>query len=273
MPELPDLEIIKEVLGRRITGLSIEEARVLRPLIVRVLAGDDFETRLPTQQIVGVTRRGKNLLLQLGGGDCLVINPMLAGRLRLCPKGTRPPRSAAVVLHLSDGTRLCYTDPKKMGKVYLTDDLDLVPRFSAQGPEALDPQLTLDAFLERLRVRRGEIKGVLTNQAVVAGIGNAYADEILFRAGVYPFRKRTRLSDAEMARIYAAMRETLSAAITILRERVGDDIHVEIRDFLAVHGKGGEPCPRCGTAVSEIKARQRLTNFCRTCQPGTLVRQ
>jgi formamidopyrimidine-DNA glycosylase len=106
---------------------------------------------------------------------------------------------------------------------------------------------------------------------VVAGIGNAYADEICFAAGVHPYRKRTSLTDKETAQLYESMRSVLHQAIVTLRERVGTNIHREIRDFLIVHGQGGEPCPVCGGTISEIKARGRLTNFCRTCQPGGLV--
>lgn len=154
----------------------------------------------------------------------------------------------------------------------MTDDLAKVPGFAELGPEALDPDLTLNLFRERLRKYRGEIKGVLTRQSFVAGIGNTYADEICWQARVYPFRKRPKLSDEDILHLYEAMHEVLNEAIATLRERVGADIHVEIRDFLKVHGRGGQPCPRCGTTISEIRARRRLTNFCRQCQPGSLIR-
>ena len=271
MPELPDLEVIKEFLQDHIVGQEIAEVEVVRPIVVRNLAGGDFALRLTGQRIERVHRRGKFLILALDSGDYLVINPMLAGRLHYAPRRERRLRKTFVVLHLADGMDLRYADARTMGKVYLTDDLAEVPGFADLGPEALDPDLTLDIFKERLRKYRGEIKGVLTRQSFVAGIGNAYADEICWRAGVYPFRKRPRLSDEEMARLYEAMHEVLNEAIATLRERVGADIHVEIRDFLKVHGRGGQPCPRCGTTISEIRARQRLTNFCRQCQPGSLI--
>ncbi len=173
---------------------------------------------------------------------------------------------------------LRYSDAVTMGKVYLTPALDAVPGFTRQGPEAIDldgrgVQLNALTFAARLRRHPGEIKGILTDQSFVAGIGNAYADEILFCARVYPFRKRPSLDADEVRRIYDCMHTVLEGATRILRERVGTDIHEEIRDFLQVHGRGGQPCPRCGTPISEIRARQRLTNFCRTCQPGTLIRQ
>jgi formamidopyrimidine-DNA glycosylase len=272
MPELPDLEVIKEYLEGVLPGQRLEGVEVLRPLVVRTLVPDGFAATLQGNQVWRVRRRGKFLLLDLETGHVIVVNPMLAGRLHYCPPDERGPSKTFVILHLSGGTDLRYADAKAMGKVYLTLDEGLVPGFAGQGPDALDPALTVGVFRERLRQRRGEIKGLLTNQAVVAGIGNAYADEILFAAGVYPFRKRPSLSPDEVERLHRSIRSVLSEAITVLRERVGDDIDVKIRDFLSVHGKGGSPCPRCATPISEITARGRLTNFCRTCQPGRMIR-
>jgi len=271
MPELPDLEVIAKFLQQQLTGVRIEEASVLKPIVVRNLIGGDLAAYLTGQSIESVSRRGKFLLFKLSSGNWLVINPMLAGRLRYHASGAKVRGKAFIVLRLANGMSLRYSDAVTMGKVYLTSALDAVPNFAAQGPEALDPQLTLGTFTTRLRRHRGEIKGILTNQSFVAGIGNAYADEILFRAGVYPFRKRPSLSEDEVRRVYEAMRSVLQEAIEILRERVGADIHLEIRDFLQVHGRGGQPCPRCGTPISEIRARRRLTNFCRVCQPGVMV--
>jgi len=272
MPELPDLEVIAEFLNRQLAGVEIEEAIILKPIVVRNLTGDDFAARLVGQRVESVSRRAKFLLIELSSRHWLVINPMRAGRLRYWPPGERVRGKPFVVLRFSGGTRVHYIDPDTMGKVYLTPALECVPTFANLGPEALDPELTPAAFAQRLGRRRGEIKGVLTNQTFVAGIGNAYADEILFRAGVYPFRKSPSLSEDEVRCIYEAMHTVLGGAIDILRERVGDEIHVEIRDFLQVHGRGGQPCPRCGNPISQITARRRLTNFCRKCQPGTMTR-
>jgi formamidopyrimidine-DNA glycosylase len=215
-------------------------------------------------------RRGKFLLLELDGDMTLVINPMLAGPIRYGEKLPRPRVRDALVLGLSDGNELRYF-AVDMGKVYLARDLDQMPAFAGQGPEATDPTLTLDAFRERLRPYRSKVKGVLTNQSFVAGIGNAYADEILWSACLYPFRRRSDLSDVEIAQLYAAMRAVLGAAIATLRERVGEAIDVEVRGFLAVHGKAGQPCPRCSSPISEVKRQRMATHFCRTCQPGLLV--
>jgi formamidopyrimidine-DNA glycosylase len=271
MPELPDLEVIREYLAPRLAGVAILSADVRRPLVVRNLLGGDAAERLVGRQFTGAERRAKFLLLPLDDGSTMVINPMLAGRLRYGPPLGRDRKRDALVLRLVDGHELRYHDAKDMGKIYLTADLDQVPIFATLGPEATDPELTLDLFQERLRRHRGEIKGVLTNQSFVAGIGNAYADEILWRAEIYPFRRRPSLEDEEVARLYAAMRAELAEAIETLRPRVGEAIDVEVRDFLAIHGKAGAPCPRCGAPVSKVTRQRRTTNFCRTCQPGLMI--
>ncbi|MFN8476057.1 MAG: DNA-formamidopyrimidine glycosylase family protein [Anaerolineae bacterium] len=269
MPELPDLEAIKAVLTERILGQPIEAVEVRLPLMVRNLTPGDFAAALTGRHFTAVDRRGKYLILTLDSGLFLVINPMLVGRLYYVPRGEKMHAKTHLVIRLADGMDLRYVDQKTMGKVYLTDDLARVPAFADQGPEALE--ISLDEFRARLKRHPGEIKGILTNAVFVAGIGNAYADEILWRARLYPFRKRPSLSDDEVAALYEAMRATLLDAIEVVRGRMGDDIELKIRDFLHVHGKGGEPCPRCGTPISEITANQRITNFCRQCQPGALV--
>jgi len=271
MPELPDLEVIREYLAPRLAGVDIASVEVRRPLLVRNLVGGEVAEHLAGRRFASVNRRGKFLLLELESGTTLVINPMLAGRIRYGEPLPRPRLRDALVMGLSDGHELRYFDAVDMGKVYLSCDLDQVPAFASQGPEATEPTLTLDAFRQRLRPHRGEVKGILTNQSFVAGIGNAYADEILWSARLYPFRRRTDLSDVEIDQLYAAMRSVLSEAIATLRERVGEDIDVEVRDFLAVHGKAGQPCPRCGSPISQVKRQRAATHFCRTCQPGLMV--
>lgn len=270
MPELPDLEIIREVLFPRLTGQTINDVEVVRPLVVRDLTFQGFAETLAGQAFAGVRRRGKILLFPLQSGLTLAINCKLAGRLQYTLPAERRLPKTHVILNLSDGHELRYSDRKTMGQVYLTASLEAIPGWAKMGPEPFD--MTLDGFHERLMLCRGEIKGILTRGGVVAGIGNAYADEICFAARIHPYRKRTSLTDEGIARLYEAMQSVLREAIATLRERVGTEIQREVRDFLAVHGQGGNPCPACGTTISEIKARGRVTNFCRTCQPGGLIR-
>lgn len=273
MPELPDLEVTKEYLAAHVVGQTIAGVDHVGAIVVRNLQGGAAASALIGRAIASVDRRGKFLLLGLDNRAWLAINFMLSGRLMHCPPQTRLAARTFLVLHLSGGRDLRYTDQAQMGKVYITAELEKIPTFAGQGPDALDPTLTLGAFGQRLKRHPGEIKGILTNAEFVAGIGNAYADEILFAAGLYPFRKRPSLTADETERLYAAMRSLLPQAIETLRSRVGDNIHEEIRDFLRVHGKGGQPCPRCGAPISQVSANQRITNFCRACQPGALTQR
>lgn len=271
MPELPDLEIIREYLASRLSGVAIADAQAPRPLIVRNLVGGESAAVLAGRRFTAVTRRGKYLLLSLDSGVTVVIHPMLAGRVRYGePLGKDRVRDA-MILALEDGQELRYHDAKDMGQIYLVSDLAQVPGFAGLGPEADDPALTLELFSERLRKHQGEIKGVLTNQQFVAGIGNAYADEILWCAAIYPMRRRPSLSAREVERLYNCMRAALQRAIATLRERVGDRIDVEVRDFLAIHGREAGECPRCAGRISSITYERSTTYFCRNCQPGLMV--
>jgi formamidopyrimidine-DNA glycosylase len=218
---------------------------------------------------------------------------MLTGRFQLAhPKAKQPPKTA-VVLGFggrdappadtadwtagaawvpSDGApaEIRYRDPTQMGKVYLLPASveRPVPGMSddEQGPDADEPALTLDVWRTRIRRHPGELKNLLRNQAFVAGIGNAYSDEILHAARLLPYRKRSSLAPEEVDELYAATRSTLARAIDILRVRVPPTFETQVRDFLAVHMKGGQACPRCGTRISEVKAGGFVTSYCRGCQ-------
>jgi len=273
MPELPDVEVIKEFLLSHAIGQTVVSVEHVGPIVIRHMLPGDPQSALSGRTINAAHRAGKFLVLGLEGSVYVVINFMLSGRLAYCAPSARIGPRTFLVLQLSGGEQLRYTDAAQMGKVYITDDTARVPLFAEQGPDALDPALTLDVFRNRLRRFPGEIKSALVNQSFVAGIGNAYADEILFRAGLYPFKRRSQLTPDDIERLYAALSAVLTESIETLRERVGENIHEEVRDFLLVHGKGGQPCPRCGTVISQVAANQRITNFCRTCQPGLLIRR
>jgi formamidopyrimidine-DNA glycosylase len=193
------------------------------------------------------------------------------GRFQLCPPQTKKAGPVLVVFRLGQPEQeLRYVDAKQMGQLYLTRDLEAIPTFGEMGPDAL--QILLDDFKTRIRRYRGEVKGILTRADFIAGIGNAYADEILWAAGIHPYRKRKSLQDEEVERLYRAMRTTLLESVDKVRAEMGEDIHLKPRDFFSVHMRAGQACPRCGTPISSITANQRITNFCRNCQPGGLIR-
>lgn len=269
MPELPELEVVSEVLKRRLVGRELVAAEVLRPLVLRARDSVDLAERFVGQALRGVERKGKFLLLHWTVPETIVINPMLAGRLHLTSPESRRLTSTIVIWRFEAEQELRYTDPQAMGKIYIARSLAEVPGLSALGPDPLT--IGLGAFRQQLRRRRGEIKGILVNQEVLAGIGNAYADEILWRARIYPFLRRTQLSDGEEARLYRAIRTELREAIARVRRQMSEDVSLKPREALSVHGKGGDPCPRCGSRITEIRGRNRITNFCRVCQPGIMA--
>lgn len=281
MPELPELEVVKDVLRRRVVGKVIETAQVFPAggaIVVRDLTHHGFSQTLTGATITAVARRGKSLTFSLKPANAspskpplyLILNPKLTGRLQLAaPNEKRFPKTH-VVFSLSSGDELRYVDQKRMGQLYLAHDPAQVPDFGGLGPEPFE--ISLDEFRARLRHYHGEIKGILTRGELVAGIGNAYADEILWAARLHPYRRRTQLTPEEVERLYHAMQTTLREAVEQVRAEMGEAIHLKPRDFMAVHMKSGEPCPRCGTPISLVGANQRITNFCRTCQPGGLIK-
>ncbi len=276
MPELPELEVVREVLVRRLVGQNVAEIKILPPggpIVVRDLSQAGFDAALTGATFTQASRRGKFLVLSFQSRTdvfFLAVNPKLTGRLQLAAAGEKRMPKTHVVMGFASGQELRYVDQKQMGQLYLTRDLQAVPDYAGLGPEPFD--ISPEEFRARLRPFRGEIKGILTRGEFVAGIGNAYADEILWAAKLHPYRKRTQLSAGEVDRLYAAMQETLSQAIAQVRLEMKEDIHLKPREFLAVHMKTGEPCPRCGTPISLVGANQRITNFCRSCQPGGLIK-
>lgn len=270
MPELPDLTVVAEELDRRIAGRRVIDATAPTPILVR--ATPDELASLAGLTVGQPRRRGKFLLLPfMAEGAVLRIlaaNPMLAGRFWLVPPAEPIRARTGLRLRLDGPEELRYVDREMLGKLYLVpaDGLGAIPGWTEMGPDADDPALTLDVFRQRIRRHPGELKPLLRNSRFVAGIGNAYSDEILWTAGLAPFRKRSTLSEAEVDRLYTAMRSVLTDAIDRIRVSVPPAIETQDRSFLKVHLRGGEPCPRCGRELRQIGGRE-ATTFCRTCQP------
>jgi formamidopyrimidine-DNA glycosylase len=290
VPELPDLTVVAEAFHAALAGRPIRSAAALAPLAVR---GTPAELEaLVGQGVRTIRRRGKFLLIDLER-DAVVVNPMLTGRFQLAAPNVKHPSKTAVVLGFGPRTaapadaapwtagapwrpaddadvEVRYRDPTQMGKVYLqpvgVDRLVAGLGGDEQGPDADDLALTVEVWRERIRRHPGELKNLLRNQAFVAGIGNAYSDEILHAARLLPFRKRASLAAEEVDGLYEATRTTLHDAIDILRQRVPPTFETQVRDFLAVHNKGGQACPRCGTRITEVKAGGFITSYCRGCQ-------
>lgn len=288
LPELPDLAVLADAFQTALAGRPVTSATVPEGLVVR---GTPAELdAIVGQQLRAVGRRGKFLILELDR-DRIVVNPMLTGRLGMAQPGAKAFASTAFVLGLGpreervgdapawtrdaawlpahrDAVELRYRDPTRMGKVYVlpAGTARPVAGWSEQGPDADDPALDLATWRGGIARHRGELKNLLRDQTFVAGIGNGYSDEILWAARLAPFRKRTTLAAEEVDGLFAATRETLAWAIEELRQRVPPTFEVEVRDFLRVHRRGGDPCPRCGTRITEIAPGGFVTSYCRSCQ-------
>jgi formamidopyrimidine-DNA glycosylase len=269
MPELPELEAIRGVLASRIAGLPVAAVTVRVPVVVRA-PSVEYARLLEGDAVTEIWRRGKFLCFSLRSGRVHAVQPMLTGRFRYAEPSARLPVKTCVIWALENGHELRYSDERVMGKIYLVDAarLDGIPTWADMGPDALDPGFTEEDFVQRIRKHPGQVKNILVNHRFVAGIGNAYADEILNRAGVSPFRRRTTLSEEETRRLYHAMRDVLQWAIPLAAEAMGPNLEYgeERRAFLRVHRRGGEQCPVCGKHITEITAGGRITSYCRTCQ-------
>ncbi|GAC1334746.1 MAG: Fpg/Nei family DNA glycosylase [Candidatus Dormibacteria bacterium] len=222
------------------------------------------------QRIYSVARRGKFIYFDAGSSH-LVINPMLGGRLQWVAAAATKKASKAVGsmlfgIQLDGGDSLRLTDFARMARVYLVKagDFDSVPGWADLGPEA--NEVSAEEFAARIRRHPGELKNLLRNQAFIAGIGNAYSDEILWEARMLPLRKRSTLNGADITTLHAATLKVLAEATAAIRAQPGYESHRQDRSYMKVHMHGGEPCPRCGHRVAELTARGEITNYCRGCQ-------
>ncbi len=272
MPEIPELEALRAFFNEHIAGKRIATAETRIPPVFRTPARELRET-LPGDTFGETLRHGKFLLFPLASARVLAINPMLTGRFQYVDPSRKPAAKTCLVLGIEDGRSLRYADDRLMGKVYLVpaDRLGMIPNWETNGPDLLDPKFTEDRWVEAIKKYRGQIKGVITNAEFVQGIGNAYGDEILWEAMINPYTAKTKLSDDQQREVYRAAHRVMAWAGPLVKEAMvkGDTLdYQERRDFMRVHRLGGKPCPRCGSHISEITANQRITSFCRTCQPG-----
>jgi len=271
MPELPEVEAVAQglqasLVGRTIVGVEVRWARSVVPP-----DPDAFAQRLTGQAITGVGRRGKWVLIALSGDDTLLVHLRMTGRLIIEPAELPDDRHLRVLFSLDDGRWLYFFDMRKFGRLVLTPD----PRemLGDLGPEPLADGFTAARLEEMLARRRGRVKPLLLDQRFLAGLGNIYADEALWRAGIHPLRPASTLTAAEARRLHRSIRSVLRAAIdrggTTLSDsayRQPDGRSGEFSGLLAVYGQEGQPCARCGAGIERIVVSQRGTHYCPGCQ-------
>ena len=278
MPELPEVETIRRALaprveGRRIARLRIHDARWCQPL-----APDELAAAIAGRRIVALRRRGKYFHFELSHDVHLLWHLRMTGTLLYDPD-PRPP-VVRVDVDLDDGHRLAFVDPRRFGTGELALGSEALDAFFAArlGLEPLDDGFTADRMLALARASRAPVKAMLLDQKRIAGVGNIYADEALFRARVHPLRPAERLTRAQCEALRDAVVESLRAGIeakgaTIDDFRDPDGVSGSFQDRFLVHLREGEPCPRCGQAVRKLRAAGRGTYVCEGCQPRPRARR
>lgn len=270
MPELPEVETIARNLRRgtdgapSLMGQTILSARMLWS---RTLAEPDIETfqaLLPGQSVRAIGRRAKFLTLTLSE-SILVFHLRMSGDLRVEPSDLPLPKHDRMMLDFTSGWRLSFNDTRKFGRVWLVNDT--LALFAALGPEPDDPTLTPAKFHEMLRDRKRAIKPLLLDQHFLAGLGNIYTDESLFKARIHPLQSSETLDEQDAARLLEAIRSTLARGI----ESNGASIDWvyrggEFQNHFQVYQRSGTPCPRCGHLINKTIVGQRGTHFCPNCQ-------
>jgi formamidopyrimidine-DNA glycosylase len=271
MPELPDIVVYVESLERRIVGRTLEQVRLNSPFVLRTAVPPLAD--VVGKRILAVRRIGKRIVLVVEGGLFVVLHLMIAGRLRWIEAGGKPPATALATFHFANGT-LAFTEAgtRKRASLHVVRGDDAVAAFDMGGLEVLDADP--DAFRKRLLLENHTLKRALTDPRLFSGIGNAYSDEILHRAGLSPIAQTHKLDPGDVVRLYASARSVLTEWTRRLREEAGSEFPTKVTAFrpqMAVHGRFGQPCPDCGAPVQRIVYAENETNYCARCQTGGTI--
>jgi formamidopyrimidine-DNA glycosylase len=268
MPELPEVETIRSQLAPRLEGRTLVRVEIFDPRLTRPHDLFEVAEELEGDTVVAVQRRGKYLIVRLESGLGLLVHLRMTGSF-----GFVPISHERAVLELDDGSRLAFRDVRRFGTWLVLEDADLEPYLAAKnGPEPLGPRFSADWLAAQLGRRKAPLKAVLLDQRVVAGLGNIYADEALWRARVNPLRPANGLADDEVRRVVRAIRAALRAGIerqgSTLRDYKGlDGASGSMQDEFRVYGRDGQACTRCRTTIAKTRVGGRGTWFCPHCQP------
>lgn len=273
MPELPEIETIKKDMIKKVKGRKINKVEMRNEKSIKIPSAPEFKKGVEEKAIQNIERRGKYLLLNLDTNQLLVFHLKLTGRLLFFPSGKREPEYVRIVFTFSDKSRLFFADIRGFGEVYLIgrDELGKIPAIKNMGPEPLSPGFSAQKLKEKLRGKRGKIKPALMDQSVLAGVGNIYSQEALYRVGIHPERNASQLTGKQIEAIYQGLVEVLREAIQHRGSSVDAYIDLEGKEgghvpYLRVYGKEGGNCLRCGSIIEKKKISGRGTYFCEKCQ-------
>ncbi len=267
MPELPELEVMREALEGRILLRPIGRTRAYHPGILKTV--DPPVEALVGRSFVGVGRRGKHLVLSCGEDLHVVLHLMLAGRLVQSRGDTKITKATGFVFGFEDGEdlRVIENGTKRRVRLHVVREPNDVESVASLGVEPLSDAFTVEYLGDAFAGLRRQLKKALTDQSAIAGIGTAYADEILYAAKLSPIRYVSTLKAEEIERLHRETRAVLAHAIEEIRARSGGNLVAgHARDFLRVYKRTGQPCPECGTPIAEIRYAQKKTYYCPTCQ-------
>jgi formamidopyrimidine-DNA glycosylase len=274
MPELPEVETVRSQLEPALVGRRFERVRIDDPRLVRPYEPTEVAAELEGERVAAVERRGKYLVVRFESGRVLLIHLRMTGSLLRAPNGSLPddPHRRAVVT-LDDGSDVAYRDVRRFGTWLLLEPGEAEPYLAARvGDEPLDTLFTAARLGERLAGRRTSLKAALLDQRTLAGMGNIYVDEALWRARLNPLRPAAGLDRNELRRLHRGIRTALEHGLarqgsTLRDYRLPDGSGGSMQDEFRVYGRRDEPCDRCGTPIARTQVAGRTTWFCPTCQP------
>jgi formamidopyrimidine-DNA glycosylase len=272
MPELPDVEIFRRKLDHAATGRRITDAKVIDARLLDGISARELERRLVGRRIRSTERHGKHLIADLDDGSALILHFGMTGTIETSAEGAATPGYEVLHIGLGKDRWASVTSRRKLGHIWLTGDVAAFLKEHGQGPDALAKALDAKAFLTALGAKRAALKPALMDQARIAGIGNIYADEILFQAKLHPMTRVGDLDPEQLEKLYQAATRVLRQAIArrLMAEGPGSAFP---DDWLSAHREPRRRCPRCGTVLATLRSGGRTGYFCPRCQPRPAARR
>ena len=269
MPELPEVETVVRALRPLLNGRSFTEIRNYWPRHIDRPTFAELQQRLHGRCISKLSRRGKYILIHLDDGQTLIVHLRMSGHLAVVDAAVAPDKHVHTIFGLDNGQELRFRDPRKFGRVYLVNEVEQV--VGKLGPEPLEDDFTVDVLRVCIGSRKRQLKPMLLEQTIIAGIGNIYADEALFHAKLLPTRRANTLTDVDIVALHAAIQHVLKTGIE--REGASIDTYIkpdgekgDMQNAVMVFRRTGQPCYSCGTLIERIILSQRSTHFCPNCQ-------